>query len=283
MEIKQLRVSDTLSFFKDRMMNKYNFTEYTDNKLPTIFFGIYTETDLLVLKRHKGYKVVLWSGTDIDYKNNKNVRIFMKYIKRMKKIHHISNSKFISDDLKYYKLPYKNIPVCGVDASKFKPVAKGKKIYIYTSAIKPTKYGSKMYNEVIKRLPEYKFILAANTKSIEKAKKLGHKYDKRLISLKPENMNRIYKQCFVGLRLTRHDGISYSVIEMGLCGIKCLHNGDQPNAIHYNTVDDIVRAIKKESKKIGYQHLTLSKQTKAYLKLDKRWKNTSYYFPKKNI
>ena len=221
-------------------------------------------------------KIVLWSGTDIDYRNNDRVKKFMSEIINLKDIYHIANSKCITNDLKYFKLRYKSLPVCGIDITKYKPVIKGKKIYIYTSATRSSIYGREIYEDVMKKLPQFEFVLAVNENSYKDAIKHGN-MNPRIICCKSNRMIKLYSQCFIGLRLTKHDGIAYTVLELGLCGIRCVHNGNQPNAINYKNTDDIVKAILLESKNIGKQHKTLHKNMKDWLTIKKNWTNTEFY------
>ena len=43
----------------------------------------------------------------------------------------------------------------------------------------------------------------------------------------------IYKDCFVGVRLTEHDNMALSCVEMGLMGRYSIFNGNIPCALHY--------------------------------------------------
>ncbi len=71
------------------------------------------------------------------------------------------------------------------------------------------------------------------------------------ISVPYEEIPSIYKQCFLGIRLTQQDGNANTVQEMGLMGIKCVHNGEFPNAINWFNLNDIIKIINEEKKKIG--------------------------------
>lgn len=275
--INQMRVSRTLSFFAQDLLEKYNLKSYRDKNKPAFFYGIYTKTDLKVVQHHKSMKVIIWSGSDINYQENDRIVEWIKILKKLKNIYFISNSKFISDDMTNLKLSFKFLPISGIRLNKFSPIVKGNSIYIYTSATKPTTYGKNIYEEIIKKLPQFNFILAANTTSIETAKNRNIKIDKRIISLNKNDMKKIYQQCFIGLRLTEHDGISYTVAELGLCGIRCIHNGNQPNAINYTNIDDIIKSILLESRKINTKNEKLAHRMKKYLTVKKNWRNGKFY------
>jgi len=272
--IKQMRVSDSIIFFKKGLLEKYKLLDYNSNTLPAFFYGIYTSVDLNALIAHKSIKVIIWSGTDINYKQNKNTSHFLLQINKLTNVYHISNSRFIDNDLNYFKLPYKSLPICGLKTDQFYPVKKNKCVYLYTSLIRPHVYNDKIYNEVIKRLPEYTFIIAINPKGLENYKgPIGP----NIVSVEHDKMMDLYKQCFVGLRLTSHDGIAYTVLELGLAGIRCIHNGNQPNAIKWQGVDDIVTKIKEESRTIGSYGYDINKTMIDYLNLSDDWKNIDFY------
>ena len=123
-------------------------------------------------------------------------------------------SKYIN-----FNLTNKNIP-----ASK----DFGNKIYIYNGP-KPGRediYGKEYYEEVVKRLPEFEYIYSSN---------LNYNYN---------DMPKIYRHCFIGLRLTKHDGNANTVQEMGAMGIPVIHNGEHKNSINWEDVDDIELKIR---------------------------------------
>ena len=126
---------------------------------------------------------------------------------------------------------------------------KGKYIYIYTSHNEKTAvniYGKNIYCKVIDKISyKYNFIIAtAKTHN---------------------NIKDIYKDCFIGLRLTKYDGLGATNIELGLMGIKCITNNISPNCLHWNDVDDIINHIENESKNIGRTDHVLAKNVKQFI------------------
>lgn len=276
MEINQMRVSKTITFFKKDLLTRYNFKDYHDPRKPAFFYGVYTKTDIFALDNHKGMKIIIWSGSDI---NNYKTEEYIKNIKKLKNVHYISNSKYISNSMDSFNILYKQLPICGVDTLRFKAIKKGHCVYIYTSATKPSTYGKQIYEQLISRLPQFKFLIAANKLSVDTAKDRGIE-GVQVQYFNKKNMLNVYRKCFIGLRLTEHDGISYTVVEMGLCGIKCIHNGYQPNAMGYNNIDDIVKSIITESKKIGKIDHEVSRKTRNWLNINPNWKKTNFYYKK---
>ena len=101
-------------------------------------------------------------------------------------------------------------------------------------------------------------------------------------SIDLEDMNKVYRHCYLGLRLTPHDGVSYQVIELGLMGIKTIHNGDAPSALNYSNMNDVKKFIKKERYTIGTTDANLANKIYNYCKFDKKTFNVNSYFDNVN-
>ena len=91
-------------------------------------------------------------------------------------------------------------------------------------------------------------------------------------------MPSLYNKCFIGLRLVPHDGLASTVQELGLMGIKCVHNGNSPSALNYNTISDILSHIEKEAKTIGTKDEKLAEEVKKYLTIPNTFFNVDTYF-----
>ena len=85
-------------------------------------------------------------------------------------------------------------------------------------------YGEKIYKEVVKRLPEFKFIYSNE------------------LNLPYEEMPKIYEECFIGLRLTEHDGNANMVQELKEMNIPVVHN-QSDYGFKWENVDNIIRYI----------------------------------------
>ena len=88
----------------------------------------------------------------------------------------------------------------------------------------------------------------------------------------------VYKKCFIGLRLTKHDGLSNTVVELGLSGRRCVWNGGSPNAVRWSTVDSVVEAIKAEQLLVGVENVGLHDQMLEFLALPPGWNTAEVYF-----
>lgn len=241
----QCYISKTLAHFAPSVFSKYPLKPYKDNTLPTFFFGCYNQIDVNTIANHHGPKAIIWGGSDIMRKHI-TVRI-----KPMKDVTHIAQSSFIIQDLNKMGLPYLPIPFSPtVKYDHMKAVRKGHCVYAYINAGNPRFFGIDAIYTLKKHFKDVPFIITSQRKALRGANKgfirgLGIKY------YPPNKMPEIYKKCFIGLRLTGHDGISGTIQEMGLMGIKTIHNGVGPSCIPYKNYTDLVRIITKEREKIG--------------------------------
>jgi len=203
--IEQCYVCDSIKFFEDKIFNKFNFKNKRTNKnlpfdidknKPLLMFGCYGLGDFNVALNHNSLVLVVWAGSDSMQHNHENMKMFLG----RNNIFHISGSKFISEDLDKIGLKYKYIPISLCDHSEIKSEILGDKIYIYTAKTHPYFYGKDIYDKLIEHYGEDRFIIANATT-----------YTK-------DELYSLYKKCFIGLRLVKHDGLSETVAELGLMG-----------------------------------------------------------------
>lgn len=310
-KINQCYVSTGIKSFENKMFNKYGFVEYKNIYEPVFFFGLYNCKDYELIRNHRGLAIIIWGGTDsrmvkewnliklIKFENEEieteneefnkfvmnsiymtpeeiykapdkfhgkiklktkmvqNIPInFFKFI-HQKNIRHISISKDLKKDLENIGIQALPIKLSFCDFKRFRPVKKGDSIYIYTSKYHSDIYGEKYYKEVMKRMKDEKFILCHYNTT--------------------QKIEDIYKKCFIGLRLTSHDGNANTVQELGLCGIKCVHNSTYPNALQWINVDHIIDMIKEEKKTIGMMDVEMSKKMEEYIYDDQKWLEVESY------
>jgi hypothetical protein len=228
MKFTQAHVASTLKFFKNNFLSKYNLEEYHDVNAPAIFFGLRDSTELI--KRHRGYKLLI-PCTPIDYP----------------RVAADSRSFFMCDD--NYTLPEgiirKSLTPEIKDYSFFKPSVMGDKIYSYSGFKNGWSHGLSFVREIQKNI-DFEIITTAHLN-------LKDYYDIEYLK------SNFYDKCFLNLNLTKGNALS-TTIEMGLMGRKTIfkditQNSIQrigfPNFIYYENMEDIVRIINEESKKIG--------------------------------
>jgi hypothetical protein len=243
--IKQIKVSNSVSFFKQKILDRFNLVEYYNNEEPAVWFGCYSVQDVEHIKENKSKKKILvWTGTDtLMYKPTRQMIL-------PEEVDHITISPWTKETLRKKGIQSKLIPISPTLPIS-NPVEKGNSIYFYYGSIKRRKfYGGDIVDKIKSKI-NFK-IIEADINS----------YDK-------EKIKEIYKKCFIGLRLAEHDGLSNTVLELGLMGRKCIHNGATPNSIHYNSVDDIVNKINIEYKNKEVKEIASA--VKNYIDIDKEW------------
>ena len=222
MRIDKLYCPFSPHFWEPRMLQAYKMEKYSpkaDRKAPVVIFGCYgggTKADIM---NHQGLVVIVWSGSDsvrlherghfVDYCKNNAHRVF-----------HIAHSHWIQTDLSHFGLKYIDRVVLPSDFSSYSFEKEcGNSVYHYGTHQRMWYYGTDLMKKLEKkwaggkRYPKiYKTIQTAYTK---------------------KELYEIYKDCFVGVRLTEHDNMAMSVIEMGLMGRRSIFNGNVPCAIPY--------------------------------------------------
>ena len=233
-EIKQAYVSESLNHLKKRFLEKYEFKEFYTYKLPCLFFGLYTPNDIKIFTRIKNKRYIIWGGTDLDLTHKLRYNNFKNIINcSIEKHYAISNDLVLR--MNKIKLNHERINLNLLDENAFYPITlKGDHIFIYNGFGKGNEdiYGKVIYEKLIKQLPYSKFIFSNQ------------------LNIPNYEMHNIYKKCFIGLRLTTHDGNANMVQELIKMNIPIIHNGDYDKAIKWNNISDILKNIKNNMPKI---------------------------------
>jgi hypothetical protein len=222
-----LYVSDALKHFKKRFQLFYCKKYYYDSDI-CVFFGMYSGKDIDILRKHRGYKFLIWGGTDCNWNYTDRVNN-IEIIKNIPDLYHIAISRDIQERLLLKNIESIFLELDLVDKELFKPVSKkGHCIFIYNGFTKGREYiyGERIYTEVVKRLPEFNFIYSNE------------------LNLPHKEMPKIYSECFIGLRLTEHDGNANMVQEMKAMDIPVVHNLSD-YGLKWDSVDDIVEHINR--------------------------------------
>jgi hypothetical protein len=225
-----LYVSYALEHFKKRFQRFY-YKNFYYNTGTCVFFGMYSGKDIQILRKHRGYKFLIWGGTDCNWNYIDRV-INFEIINQIPDLYHISISKDIQERLHLKNIESIFLELDLVDKELFKPVSKkGDSIFIYNGFTKGNEdiYGKKIYMEVVGRLPMFKFIYSNE------------------LNLPHEEMPKIYGECFIGLRLTEHDGNANMVQEMKEMNIPVVHNLSD-YGLKWESVEDIVGYINRYNK-----------------------------------
>lgn len=253
MKINQVFIG--VSFFKRDILSKWKLKGYTDINKPVIFYGLYRK-QINYLKRHRGMAVVVWRGSDIL--RVMQDRAMVNYLRKRKNTYFVAISNFIASDMDRMKLKYIQFPVTS-NRNTLNPKPLGKSIYTYSSPHNKTFYGQWYITKLQKRFPDINFIMAFKD------------------TFSKQKLRKIYENCFLGLRLTKHDGLSNTVLELGLMGRKVVWNGNSPNAVHYSSIKDIEKVILQEQKKIGKTNTRLAEKVQKYMAFNDDWLYTEFY------
>jgi len=111
-DFNQAHVSHLMPAFKDGIMSQFDFDAYTDVHAPVVFFGVYSRHDLSVVNSHKGKKIVVFMGVDMD--------------KHAERVNRNSDTYFVSYDTNTYFVSHdtKTLEFWFVSSLKFNPQKK---------------------------------------------------------------------------------------------------------------------------------------------------------------
>ena len=240
----QIKSSVTLSFFNQRMADAFDLKEYKNKKKATLFFGMYRIEDYETVRDHKGKGVVLFGGSDAEY-----YRVFKSFKKDLQRFRLVSISGNVQKRLQSYGLETEYIPIIPNQLEMdYQKRDNSECVYFYGRGVK---YGSDILPYIKEHIP-FK-VIEANPGDYS-------------------DIKEVYNKCFVGLRLTERDGMSNTVIELGLMGRKVIYNANPiPNAINYKDADDVIRLIKEEYKNRKKDYSDIPKQIYNYIEKTNNW------------
>ena len=268
MRIKQL-YSDFGIGFKEAAKEKFNLTDLYSNIEPALFIGCYNWSQLGILVNRQALTVIYWAGSDAlaltkNYINSHGIEemakdmFWVKRMKELKNIKHISASHWIKEDLESLGIESYHIPISICKNEDIHPEVPGEAIYMY-QAFNPN-YNGGIYEKIKKRLPYFEYI------------------ETNVHTFKRPELLEAYKRSFIGLRFTEHDGLSETVASLGLMGRNVIHNGDLPNCINYDKKDiDLICSIIVNEHKNNDDYKDIAKCTFNYLDVGEEWLNTEYY------
>jgi len=265
------------------MLKKYNFEWYNkEQDEPMVLFGCYGIATKRDVMNHTGLCVIVWSGSD-------SLRLceetnFVRYLlANTDRIYHIAHSHWIQTDLDHWNIPYIDRVVLPLDLSGFKfEEQPGSKVYHYGAAQKNREfyYGTHLIRKIKSKWQgnrRYPDITITTHNAYNQAE-----------------LYQIYKDSFIGVRLTEHDNMALSCIEMGLMGRRSIFNGNIPCAINYGPqyfeYDRAVRAgwvFQDESLRPTIERMILDNQDypnrlvademRDFVHDDEKWLDTKFY------
>jgi hypothetical protein len=226
-------------------MGRWGLEPITDVKEPAVFFGCYGGPDARMIRHHQGLAIIVWLGSDFAL-SGYNAMV------RRENIRHVAIGPWLAHDLTTAGIEHRRINLLGSPLiSILKPVPLGNAVYAY--APRKQVFSTHMVDALIKELPDVEFIVHEG------------------MSVPQDQMPEVYERCCIGVRFTSHDGGAETVIELGLMGRYCVHNGDAPNSIRWDTVEDAVTAIRRELDRVGETNADLAAAVHSHVQWDDSW------------
>lgn len=220
---------------------------YYDNNKPSFFYSSLCVND--ILNHHNSIAIIIVNNNTKPIENN------LQRLKESDKIFFISTSKLMSLYLDNLGLKYIEFPWHHANIKDIKLYPKGNSIYFYGNG------GSNFYG--------YYTIRNILNENFTHLNLICTQFDPitnyPFIHYNKTELDEVYKDVFLSIRLTRFDGLSDTVQSLGLRGIKTIWNGGTPSALSYSSEQDIIDHIKNEEKTIGQSDSDLANKCLNYL------------------
>jgi hypothetical protein len=287
-KVEQLYLTENLYKYKEdnRIHKIHNLKDYYDINKPAFFYGMARPEDINKILNHKGKKYIIFSGGDIDilYHINKNTSAtknrlnYLKNIHNLDEVYYIPRSSFMINDMKMLNYRFTYYPFFANTFKNYEIMPKGEYIYFYTYPdYQKYLYGHDIVEEIKKRRPEFKFLQLTHPKTYELNKDYCLENNISTCYTNDELLE-CYQKCFVSIRLSNHDGIANSVLEMGTLGIKTIYNDDKcPAALNYKSIEDIIYHIDQQSKNIGKIDYDFINSMHKFLEIDSNIYKTNFF------
>jgi hypothetical protein len=147
---------------------------------------------------------------------------------------------------------------------------KGNGIYFYTPALSTIdQYGYTRLKKIMKThfpgVPLINACYSNNTCPPTFTHSFTSNQNDIFIKYSQDELDKIYNKCFIAIRLLQNDGLSNTVQQLGIKGIKTIWNGGTPSALPYKSDEDIINHIKNEMNTIGKIDKDLSDEVIKFL------------------
>lgn len=254
MRVEQAYIRKSMDAIYPMFMRRFGLKRYVDHNKPVVIFGCYTESDVRLIAAHRAPVLMAWLGGDFALFGDRTLW-------KRDNIQHIAIGRWLEQDLQEHGLRYKRVNLTGsplVDILKPEPL--GTAVYTYLHEKRPEYYGASLVAELQKRLEgEIEFIIH------------------RGFTTPSAQMPDVYRKCFAGIRLVKHDGGGEAVIEMGLMGRRTVHNGDLPCSINWKTTDDIIDILREEQMCAGMIRTEMPIEVKDHIQMTDEWLDLDWW------
>jgi len=285
MKINQLDVRWDEEHFGKIIRRKWGITSQLMSKgAPVIVFGCYSSLLKSNIMNQTGLVVIVWSGGDSLRLHERTD--FVDYCKKNEhRIFHFAHSHCIQKDLDHWGIKYIDKVILPQDLEQFQfDPNPGRSIYHYTTTDRHREwfYGTDIIKPLrdrwvnVKRFPDNVYIAKLN-------------------AYRGQQLIDVYRDSSIGVRLTEHDNMALSCIELGLMGRRSIFNGNIPGAIPYPTLEyrydplmktEPIFRVPDLSERIGEMLLEhwhdepskeLAEEMREFVHDDYKWLDTKYY------
>jgi hypothetical protein len=223
--VVQCRFSQSVKFFQQGFMDRWNLRYYFSAHQPAIFVGVYRPEDVDIINNHRGFKIVANTGKLRDIFWNINpTDTFVTGI--MGGVMDPEREKLFDT----YTFIETSFPI--KDFSTFKPTPLGSSIYCYLGNESGKHIMGYDLIEQIRKRTNFDIIIGMQGHSMDYVK---------------ENF---YNKCFINIKPSITGGLT-GACELAYMGRRTVSNAKAPFCLPYNSIDDILRIIDQESSKIG--------------------------------
>jgi hypothetical protein len=204
---------------------------------------MYRQKDLDIYLKHKSDVILVWQGSDAMKLTEEWADIL-----KTREAKHYSISHWITDSLNKHGIKSTYAPISAT-LGNANPIPRGNSIFFYTSHESKESsdhYGEFMIDEIRKKTGLNIIVATHDT------------YNK-------SDLYDVYKDCFINLRLTTHDGLPNCNLEMGLLGRRSIFNGMVPCSIKWTSIDSICNSIMHEYYRRGESNKDIADLTDIFV------------------
>lgn len=224
---------------------------------------------LIILAKVLGLKVIAcWIGTDClmaqSNPHKMRVKLASPFID-----HHIADAPHLKDELRQINIKSTFIPIIPeIVKPQPLPMPDEFKVITYIMPERPEFYGASMVGEIARSMPEVEFIITEEGRVPGAPPNVKH-----LGFIPPEEMEGLYRDTSVFLRLTVHDGISKSVLESLAFGRYVIRTIDFPACFKATTADEVVEILKslRDVREPNMEGVKFIEDELNYEVIGKRW------------
>ena len=232
-----------VQFFEEGFKNTWDLNPYKDPNQPSIFFGMYHWDDVVRMEQHKGPKIIIWGGNDMQPQQ-------LNYVANLQKQQEIYTWVYpgeFSDTLSKYNIKHKKLYIALKDYSTFSPITLGENIYVY-KGVHGNRHNHYRWEEVVSPL--------IKVFGEDRIKFTNHLPMNELIE-------KVYKDCFVYIKPNPKGGCT-SMFELAHMGVRTIgkNHKNLDCFTEYSDIPNLLDLIMEESKFIGKTRKDIANSTK---------------------